>query len=158
MAKKPPVCEACKGGKYGLRVEQLGPGVCCKPGEDGHLPPGAKQAVKCTACRQPTGYCTQLGKPGHLSADRCKKIPKTGTPTKPATNQQSNSAQKKNKRGLDSTSPKNGKKKKNSKKRSRYARCFFTLVHDQSSLYSGTINLGRRKKLTMENGKQMRRR
>ena len=44
MAKKPSVCEACKGGKYGLRVEQLGPGVCCKPGEDGHLP-DAKQAV-----------------------------------------------------------------------------------------------------------------
>ena len=87
MAKKPPVCEACKGGKYGLRVEQLGPGVCCQPGGDGHLPPGAKQAVKCTACRQPTGYCTQLGKPGHLSADRCEKIPaQKKTPAKPATN------------------------------------------------------------------------
>ena len=38
MTKKPSVCEACKGGKYGLQVKQLGPGVCCKPGEDGHLP------------------------------------------------------------------------------------------------------------------------
>ena len=68
------VCEECSGEKYGGKVTELPPGVCAHPGKAGHLAKGAKEAVKCGSCKRDPGYCTKLGNPGHLSADRCAKI------------------------------------------------------------------------------------
>ena len=70
VAMADEVCEECSGFNYGKGVTSLPPGVCAKPGENGHLEKTAKQAVKCTTCRSSLGYCTKPGKPGHLSSDR----------------------------------------------------------------------------------------